>query len=448
MKVPDFAAPVLSMFQPTFSTPTYHRFLVLMLGAILTTGRQTITNILRTVHPCAKGHISSYHRVFSQRRWSAWALARLLITFLLDHVVPPGPVLLAGDDTVAERPGLNVFGKGRHRDGVRSTHRSTAYRWGHQWVVVSVLVKLPFAVRPWALPVLVALYRDPEWDQAHGTRHQTPAHLVRLLLARVVRWFPERQFIFVGDTGYGTSETARFCRTYGRHLTLISKFDGDAALYEPPPPRTRHTMGRPRVKGQKLASPQEVVANTARRTRLTVAWYGGSTRDIEVVTGTGHWYRIGEDLVEVRGVYVHDCTGTHRDEYFCTTDITMSPQQIVECYTPRWSMETTFQECREYLKLESTKGYCQATVLRLTPCLLGLYTAMVLLYLQLPKTSRSLGAVFWKGKSTVTFSDMITCVRRALWEQWCFHTPDDRQAFSKLSRSLQQTLLYALAPAA
>jgi hypothetical protein len=140
MKVPDFAVPVLSALQPTFSTPTSHRFLVLMLGAIVTTGRQPITNLLRTVHPHAKGHISSYHRVFSQRRWSAWVLARLLITLLLDHVVPPGPVRLAGDDTVAERPGPPVFGKGRHREGVRATHSSTAYRWGHTWVVVAVRV--------------------------------------------------------------------------------------------------------------------------------------------------------------------------------------------------------------------------------------------------------------------------------------------------------------------
>jgi DDE superfamily endonuclease len=448
MKVPDFAVPVLSTFRPTFSTPTYHRFLVLMLGALLTTGRQTITNILRTVRHHGQGHLSSYHRVFSQRRWSMWALARLLITFLLDHVVPPGPVLLAGDDTVAERPGPKVFGKGRHRDGVRSTHGYTAYRWGHKWVVLSVMVKLPFAVRPWALPILVALYRSPEWDQTHGMRHRTPGHLARLLLARLMRWFPERQFIFVGDSSDGTSETARFCRKHRHQLTLVSKFYGDAALYEPPPPRTRRTMGRPRVKGQKLASPQEVVGNTAERTRLTVAWYGGSTRDIEVVTGTGHWYRIGEDLVEVRWVYVHDCTATHRDEYFFTTDITMMPQQMVACYTQRWSIETTFQECREYLKLESTKGYGQHTVLRFTPCLFGLYTIVVLLYLQLPSSFNMLRVVFWQGKSTVTFSDMLTCVRRALWQQWCFHTQAHALEFAKLSPSFQETLLSALAPAA
>jgi hypothetical protein len=340
-----------------------------------------------------------------------------------------------------------VFGKGRHRDGVRSTHSYTAYRWGHKWVVVSVLVKLPVATRPWALPVLVALYRPPEWDRMHGRRHKTPAHMARLLLARLVRWFPERHFIFVGDTGYGTSETARFCRQRRRCLTLVSKFDRDAALYKPPPPRTRRTIGHPRVKGPKLPSPQEVVAHRARRAHLAVAW-GGTTRDVEIVTGTGHWYRIGEALVVVRWVYVHDCTGTHRDEYFFTTNLNLRPKQIVECYTQRWSIETTFQECREHLKLASTKCYGQHTVLRFTPCLFGLYTLIVLLYLQLPDLLRLPSVVSWSGKSTTTFADMLTCVRRAIWQQWFFQTPTTAEPFSKLPRSLQETILYALAPAA
>jgi hypothetical protein len=448
MYVPACTIPVLSVFQPAFSTPTYHRFLVLVLAAVLTTGRRTISNLVRTVRYKAPGHVSSYHRVFSQRRWSTWALARTLMMFLLDHVLPPGPVLLAGDDTVTEHPGPKVFGKGRHRDGVRSTHSYTAYRWGHKWVVVSVLVKLPITTRSWALPVLAALYRPPEWDRVHGTRHKTPAHMARLLLARLMRWFPDRHFIFVGDTGYGTSETARFCQQHRQHLTVVSKFYGDAALYEPPPPRTRRTIGRPRVKGRKLASPQEVVANTATRSRLMVAWYGGTTRAIEVVTDTGHWYRIGEDLVAVRWVYVHDATGTHRDEYLFTTDLQMPPHQIVECYTQRWSIETTFQECREYLKLESTKCYGKETVLRCTPCLFGLYTMIVLLYLQLPDSLHSPFVLSWHGKTTVTFSDMMLCVRRAIWQQWFFQTPATTTAFSKLPMSLQETILYALAPAA
>jgi hypothetical protein len=448
MNVPTCAIPVLTMFRPACSTPTSRRVMILALAAVLTTGRRTVTNRLRTAQSQAQGHASSDPRVLSPRRWSAWRLARRLLTFRLHHVVPPGPVFLAGDDTVTEHPGPKVFGKGRHRDGVRSTHSYTAYRWGHKWVVVSVLVKLPVATRPWALPVLVALYHPPEWDHAHGTRQKTPAHLTRLLLARLVRWFPHRHFIFIGDTGYGTSETARFCRQRRHHLTLVSKFYRDAALYEPPPPRTRRMLGRPRVKGQKLPSPQEVVAHRTRRTHLAVAWYGGTTRNIEMVTGTGHWYRIGEALVAVRWVYVHDGTGTHRDEYFFTTNLSLRPKPIVECYTQRWSIETTFQECREYLNRESTKCYGQQTVLRFTPCIFGLYTLIVLLYLQLPEPLRLPIVVSWRAKSTTTFADMLTCVRRAIWQQWFFQTPTTAEPFAKLPRSLQDTILYALAPAA
>jgi hypothetical protein len=229
MKLPAVTVPVLRIWQPAFSTPTYHRFRGLWLGAMLTTGRRTITNIGRTVRPYAQSPVASSHRVLSPRRWSAWALARRLLTCLLTSRVPTGPGWLVGDETVAERPGPHVFGKGRHRDGVRSPPSDTASRWEHTWVVVSVRVKFPCAIRPWALPVLVVWCHDPAWDQAHGTRHQTPAHLARLRLARVGRWCPARPFILVGDTGDGTSETARCCHRHGRQLTLVSKVYGDAA---------------------------------------------------------------------------------------------------------------------------------------------------------------------------------------------------------------------------
>jgi hypothetical protein len=152
-------------------------------------------------------------------------------------------------------------------------------------------------------------------------------------------------------------------------------------------------------------------------------------------------------LVAVRWVYVHDATGTHRDEYLFTTDLQMPPKQLVECYTHRWSIETTFQACREYLKLESPKGDGQQTVLRFTPCLLGLYSIVVLRYLQLPEPLRS-PLILWKGTLSVTFADMVTCARRELGQQWFFQTDQETTPFSKLPSLLQETILYALAPAA
>src|SRR3954452_14767856 len=164
--IPSFARPLLDQFAPVFFQPTYQRFLVLVVAAILTTGRRTVSNLLRTVPGLAPGDPSSYHRVFSRRRWCALLLARLLAKFILEHYVPDGPVPLAGDDTVDEHRGDKVHGKGCHRDPVRSTHSFTAYRWGHKWVVLTILVQFPFAVRPWALPVLVALYRGAEKDKS------------------------------------------------------------------------------------------------------------------------------------------------------------------------------------------------------------------------------------------------------------------------------------------
>ena len=64
--IPSFAHPLLDLFAPVFSQPTYHRFLVLLVAAILTTGRRNVSNLLRTVPGLAPGDPSSYHRVFSK----------------------------------------------------------------------------------------------------------------------------------------------------------------------------------------------------------------------------------------------------------------------------------------------------------------------------------------------------------------------------------------------
>ena len=438
--------PVLSLFESAFrTTATFVRAKLLGVAAILTTGRRTITNLLRTVAGLTQGDPSSYHRVLSLAQWSGLALAALLTRFLLQHFWPQGRVRLVGDDTVTEHPGRKVHGKARHRDPVRSSHSYTAWRWGHKWVVLAVLVQFPFARRPWALPVLVALYRSPADNQQRGRPHQTPTQLLHVLLRLLLRWFPDRQFVFAGDQNYGGHEMAALAPRTGGRLHVVSKFYPNAALYEPPPPHAGR--GRPRVRGAKLPTPQEVVA-TAERTPLNVAWYGGGRRDVEVVSGTGHWYKAGEGLVPVRWVYVHDLTGTHRDEYFYGTDPEQAPQEIIEEYTGRWSIETTFEDARAYLGLESTRGWCERTVGRAEPCLLGLYSVVALMYWLLPPAEQERGVVEWEGKDTVTFSDAITAVRRWLWTHWVFPQAGHAEAFAKIPEGFRQLLLYALAPAA
>ena len=473
--IPSFAQPLLDQFAPVFLQPTYQRFLVLLVAAVLTTGRRTVSNLLRSVPGLAPGDPSSYHRVLSRRRWSSLRLARVLATFILDHLVADGPIYLAGDDTVDEHRGAKVHGKGCHRDPVRSTHSFTAYRWGHKWVVLTILVQFPFAARPWALPVLVALYRGAEKDKSKSKskskkvkdkakakrrargeaqaptakrRHKTPSELMRQLLAVLIHWFPDRQFVFAGDGGYGTHALARFAHRHRRHLGLVSLFYPDANLYDPPPQVVGKRNGRPRKKGDKRPAPEAVVATTAGPTALNVSWYGGGRRDIEVVRGTGPWFKSGKALVPVLWVFVRDRTGTHRDSYLFSTDLTLTAAQVIETYTGRWSIETTFQELRAYLGLETTRGWREPTVLRAAPCLYGLYSVVALLYHQLPAGTAHPGAVAYRGKAEVAFSDAITAVRRQLWLEGVFRSHGQTEVFQNLPRPFQAVLLAALAPAA
>jgi hypothetical protein len=182
--------------------------------------------------------------------------------------------------------------------------------------------------------------------------------------------------------------------------------------------------------------------------RHNVAWYGGGRRDVEVVSGTGHWNKGGAGLVEVRWVYVRDRSGTHRDEYFYTTELALTAPEIIEHYARRWNIETTFAEMRSYLGLETTRGRCAPTVLRAEPCLFGLYGVVALLYEQLPAEAQAESGVDWEGKATVTFSDAITAVRRWLRTDWVFRTGGHDNPFTKLPQPVRRTLVYALAPAA
>lgn len=441
LPLPLAAEPLLTSLGIAFSERTGQRAMVLLIGAILTMGRRTVTGVLWTVRSIAPGHFSSYHRVFSRATWSLWPLGKSLATGVLKWIPEDQPVPVAADDTVAQHRGPKVYGKAKHRDGVRSSHSMTVWKWGHKWVVLAIVVQLPFTTKRWALPVLCALYRSKERNRAEGRRHKTPAHLARQLMAALIHWFPRRKFVFLGDGGFGSHELARFFHRHHRRATLVSRFYRDANLYGPPPKRRART-GRPRIKGRKLPSPRDGVKRSGKGRRATVNWYGGATRRVELISDTGQWYRIGQGLVPVRWVHVHDIQGTHRDDWVYSTDPTLSPAQIVSFFTGRWPIETTFQEMRHHLGFETTRQRTEKSVLRTGPCLMGLFSVVCLIYAEHVKRAKvSPRQTPWYAKAEPTFSDALATVRRLFWEQTIFKQSRVHRGFQKVPPLLRNTLL-------
>ena len=108
MSLPHVAEPLLMVMSIAFTVPSFQRFLVLTVGAILTSGPRTVLRVLRTMGPLAPGHHTNYHRLFSRAPWSGWKLGKSIAKLIID-LVPPGElVIVPMDDTVLERKGKKV----------------------------------------------------------------------------------------------------------------------------------------------------------------------------------------------------------------------------------------------------------------------------------------------------------------------------------------------------
>ncbi len=300
------------------------------------------------------------------------------------------------------------------------------------------------ALAGFLLRYLLPKGRAPALNRAEGRPHRTPAQLrcrrLRLLLLRC----PGRTFVFVGESGFGPHEVARFCRRRRDRLTRVSTRPPDANLFDPPP--KARGVGRPPVKGRRRSKPRRAVARAKTRKALRVDWYGGGTRRVGVVTESAHRFKSGQGLVPPRRVFVRDQTETHRDEYLYSTDPTLTPVPIIGLSRGRWHSETTSQECRSGLGLETTRGWGRATVPRAAPCLFCLYSVVAPLDHALPEARRT-GAVAWPGKVGVTFSDALTAVRRWVGAESVFAQADPQAGVAKLPPDPRELLLTALAPA-
>jgi len=453
LTLPKAAEPLLSGFSIAFTRPTFQRAMLLLVGFVLTQGRRTITRTLWTTRTLWKGcgHFSDYHRVLCRARWSLWPLGKVLSGLVLELVPQDQPVVCGVDDTATQHRGEHVYGKGRHRDACRSTRTFKAWVWGHRWVVLAINVKFAFAPRPWALPVLVALYRSKQTNEQEKRRHKPAIALARPLIAKLMRWFPQRRFILLGDGGYASHGLAAFCHRHRRHLTLVSLLHPRACLYQPPPPLRKGQMGRRRIRGAKMPHPEDVVAATATRTRAKVSWYGGKDRRVELVSQTAHWYKATEGLVPIRWVFVHDVQGTHEDRYFYCTDPTKTARQIIQLYTARWSIEVTFQEVRQHLGFASPRNRKDKSVLRTGACLLCLFSVVCLIFGKMAHAKPSLTKppqCQWYVKTHLTFTDVLASVRRQFWKETVFSEALPHGDLEKLPTKLLDILLDQLAPAA
>jgi hypothetical protein len=415
--IPPVLTGWLALFRPYVTAPTWQHVLVLVAGTILAPGKRTVTQVLRVMDLADRTGFARYHEVLNRARWDARALARQLLLHLLDRLRPSGPVVIGIDDTIERRWGAKIKARGIYRDPVRSSKGHFVKTSGLRWLSLMVVLPIRWSGRHWALPFMTILAPSARWSETHRKRHKTLTDWARQAILQTRRWLPDRSLIFVADSGFAALELLAAVR---RHVCVVTRLRLDAASYKPAPPRRKGQRGRSRLKGDRLPSLKAVL--DSKKTVWTHVgasqWYNAQQRTLLTATGTALWYKAGVAPVPIRWVLVRDPTGEHEPAAFLSTDLTATPAMILGWFVSRWRVETTFQEVRTHLGVETQRQWSDRAILRTTPVLLGLFSLITLWADDLARntaTALPLNATAWYRKHKPTFSDAIAAVRRMLW---------------------------------
>ena len=321
--LPEDIIPIIAAFSPLFSARVWPQAQALLLGAILTPGKRTVSAVLRTLGLSQDPHYINYHRVLSRAVWNPLQGSRILLGLILKLLPADGPVVIGADDTIERRFSKKLTGIGCYRDPMRSSKKHVIHCFGLKWVSISVSASLPFSSHTWSLPFLNALCepeeKEPEEkdekakgkktkgrnrprrganrrkpkgkpssrqpDQPTKRAHKTSVDFVRQMIKQVRRWLPERALVLVVDGGFAVVSLALSC--IGINTVMVSRLRWDAALYHEPGPQPEGKRGPKPKKGKR----QRKLKTWAARSDTPfveedIKWYGGKIKKMLLFSQT------------------------------------------------------------------------------------------------------------------------------------------------------------------
>jgi hypothetical protein len=449
--LPGAIISVLRLFEEVFSERVWDWVQVLVVGAMLTPGQRTVAAILRVMGLSEERQFQNYHRVLNRATWSSLAISRILLVALVGVLVPAdAPIVVGLDDTIERRWGAKIAARGIYRDPVRSSKGHFVKASGLRWISVQLLARIPWADRVWGLPFLTVLAPSERYAEQRKRRHKTLSDWARQIAKQLRRWLPGRALVVVADSTYAVLELLAACAGLAEPVTFVTRLRLDAALYDPAPARQPGTRGAPRKKGDRQASlAQRLVDPLTRWEAVTVRWYAGETRLVELASGTAVWYHPGLPVVPLRWVLLRDPQGELEPQALLSTVLTVPPRQIVEWFVLRWQLEVTFEEARAHLGIETQRQWSDLAILRTTPALLGLFALVTLFAHQvLQGQPLPVRQAAWYPKALPTFVDTLALVRHQLWPVTFSYLSPPQPEMVEIPRALFDRMTDTLAFAA
>ena len=420
---------LLHRFRHVFTEPTFATFLSIATGWCLSPRHRYVTELIQSSGAIHRGHHSRYHRFFSNAAWSLDDLYADLAWRAVEVFYPTGTIESAIDDTLCRKRGLAIFGTGMHHDPLISSRKRPWVRWGHDWVVLALIVPRPFwsPTKVWALPVGLRLYRNRQGltkgkktekgakrkKRPADPNHRTRPELAVELIQAFANQFPKRKVVVSGDSAYGGKSVLQHLP---EDVDLISRVAPNAALYEPAPPRQEKRRGGPRKKGERLPTMAEWAADESQPWETLACDQYGLHATLRVKTIRALYYKAGKDRLLVI-VLVRDTTGGRPDQMFYSTRLDWDARTVLSHYAARWSIEVMFCNNKQMMGFEDPANRTELAVERTAPTGMFLYGLTVVWFHQ--EGHRSLAhpdRPWYRSKEEPSFADLLSTLRRMSWQ--------------------------------
>ena len=412
---------LLDPLAPAFRKEVFPMFCKMVAAWIVCLGRRTISRVWETTGQTRKRNHSAAFRLFYQAVWNWDEVMRLLLAAILQTFVPGMRVWVVVDDTLCHKRGAKVAFGGIFLDAVLSTRKHKTFRFGNNWVLLGLVVSVPFhRNRPFCLPLLWRVYekRGTKTKKEHRTKNHLAAEMVRVL----AKWLPGREILVVADSAYIGK---LLLHDRPENVDFIGPICWRAVLTTTK--RTRD--GQEASSGNRLPTPKELLDDNRWPWQTQQFQFAnGERRRLQIKSLRVCWPTVaGKGLVAV--VLVRDPKGEWRDEALVSTNPDLCDRDIVLGYCRRWSVEVAFSDAKGFLGFHDPCVWKKESVERAAPMSWFTGTLVLLWYAREgPNHKMAKRHRPWYTKTMTTFSDVLATCRLTLWESWWSSPADKRPA--------------------
>jgi DDE superfamily endonuclease len=415
--------PFVEQFRDVFTAPSYATHSTVLLGWVMCLGRHTLFRVFLSSSPGELHNFSGPHgqdasyNFFERSAWKPSDLCYRVALLVFTNLSLSGVIKVVVDDTLFHKRGIHVWGKGWFRDAVASTKKRVATASGHNWVVMAVVYEVPLLPIVLALPILARLHLP-------GKDNPSCAQLAREMMSELMRRFPDRTFLLLGDGGYSNEVMLKDLDGLGKQLDYIGRIRSDSILHDPiVPEQPKSKRGKKPQKGPRLPTPAQVAKQAVpvgkegayQWREVKVSAYGVERMLLACAFLAYYPSILGLRLVQV--VVVRDPESVMKDCYLLATNFKMGAAEIIRNFSLRWSIEVMFKASKQIMEIQGPQHFCQESVLKVVPWVLAVQTLIGVWYLVAGKNlpeAEELRQHMGEWDTEWSLANMLRVLRRAI----------------------------------